>query len=525
LQYSRPANQAAYKYGTAGFRSDASILDPVMFRVGVAAALRSREQGGQCVGVMITASHNPPNDNGVKICDPSGEMLGPEWEKRVTEMANADDLTQVVKSLIESTPGDKMRVAIGRDTRDSSERLANICKLGLEAIGSEVVDIGVVTTPQLHYHVWCLHKNQPNDYFERLASGFKGMTQGTEGNKLQYVLDCANGVGAISLTQLLKVLGSSITISPVNTDTSNTSKLNVDCGADFVQKAKTWPTSTQSAPSSSAFASLDGDADRVVFFSSGEKGFVLLDGDQITALITLHLHSLLEQAGALHDLSFGVVQTAYANGSSTAFLKQRGVEVACTATGVKHLHKAAHHFDIGLYFEANGHGTCLLSDKFAQVVRDGQSSSEGAKKQAFDALAAFAQVMNPAVGDALSDFLAVAAILQVHNWDLSGWHNNTYSDIPSHMTVVRVQDRSVISTVPDETKATAPQGLQEAIDATVLKEGGAMGRSFVRPSGTEDVVRVYAEAADAAHAAALTGAVMRLVHSLAGGVGPVPTFP
>lgn len=42
-----------YSYGTAGFRYDASLLDGVMVRVGIVAALL----GGQ-IGVMITASHN-----------------------------------------------------------------------------------------------------------------------------------------------------------------------------------------------------------------------------------------------------------------------------------------------------------------------------------------------------------------------------------------------------------------------------------------------------------------------------------
>lgn len=34
----------------------------------------------------------------------------------------------------------------------------------------------------------------------------------------------------------------------------------------------------------------------------------------------------------------------------------------CTKTGVKHLHRAAQEFDIGVYFEANGHGTVSRTD-------------------------------------------------------------------------------------------------------------------------------------------------------------------
>ena len=40
---------------------------------------RSR-QLGQVTGIVITASHNPAADNGVKLVDPSGEMLDPDWE-------------------------------------------------------------------------------------------------------------------------------------------------------------------------------------------------------------------------------------------------------------------------------------------------------------------------------------------------------------------------------------------------------------------------------------------------------------
>lgn len=38
------------------------------------------------------------------------------------------------------------------------------------------------------------------------------------------------------------------------------------------------------------------------------------------------------------------------------------VPVACVPTGVKHLHQKAVEYDIGVYFEANGHGTVIFSD-------------------------------------------------------------------------------------------------------------------------------------------------------------------
>ena len=53
-------------------------------------------------------------------------------------------------------------------------------------------------------------------------------------------------------------------------------------------------------------------------------------------------------------------------------------------------------------------------------------------------------------------------------------------------------DRRVIDTTDAERRAVSPSGLQDAIDVLVKKY--QKSRSFVRPSGTEDVVRVYAEA-------------------------------
>ena len=40
------------------------------------------------IGVMITASHNPEEDNGIKLIDPDGEMLEAAWESHATNLAN-----------------------------------------------------------------------------------------------------------------------------------------------------------------------------------------------------------------------------------------------------------------------------------------------------------------------------------------------------------------------------------------------------------------------------------------------------
>jgi phosphoacetylglucosamine mutase len=109
------------------------------------------------------------------------------------------------------------------------------------------------------------------------------------------------------------------------------------------------------------YCSLDGDADRVVYYYiDQQKKFQLLDGDKISTLFATQLKELLECAELENQLSLCIVQTAYANGSSTNFIENHmKVKVSCVPTGVKHLHHEALKYDIGVYFEANGHGTVI----------------------------------------------------------------------------------------------------------------------------------------------------------------------
>ena len=64
--------------------------------------------------------------------------------------------------------------------------------------------------------------------------------------------------------------------------------------------------------------------------------------------------------------------------------------------------------------------------------------------------------------------------------------------LPNRLVKVVVPDRSVFKTEDAERRLVSPAGLQARIDELVRKYES--GRAFVRPSGTEDVVRVYAEA-------------------------------
>ena len=162
----------------------------------------------------------------------------------------------------------------------------------------------------------------------------------------------------------------------------------------------------------------------------------------------------------------------------------------CVSTGVKHLHHAAQKFDIGVYFEANGHGTVLFSPSTITTLTSASPHSPD-EANAIKNLLALSNLINQAVGDALSDMLLVEVVLAHRGWGAPEWDAG-YEDLPNRLLKVEVPDRMMFQTVDAERKLSHPAGLQELIDEAVRKVD--MGRAFVRPSGTEDCVRVYAEA-------------------------------
>jgi phosphoacetylglucosamine mutase len=252
------------------------------------------------------------------------------------------------------------------------------------------------------------------------------------------------------------------------------------------------PPSSKAAPLERC-ASLDGDADRLVYYFLDENNvFRLLDGDRIATLAASFIGDLARNAGISPKLKIGVIQTAYANGASTDYIeKVLKLPAVCTKTGVKHLHHAAMRYDVGVYFEANGHGTVTFSEEALKTIKSAEPQSP-AQQQALESLNGLTDLINQAVGDALSDMLLVEAILAHKGWTTKEWLG-TYTDLPSRLVRVEVADRSIFKAVDAERKLESPAGLQDKIDA--LQSRYNKGRSFARASGTEDAVRVYAEAA------------------------------
>lgn len=531
---------ARLNYGTAGFRSNATNLPHAMFRCGIIAALRSMSHGGQAVGICITASHNPENDNGAKIVEPDGGMLSVDWEKYATDLVNCGDngwqevLEKICVELFNaslaatlSNKGCLPLVVVARDTRPSSYSLATAAIHGIRAIGGQVIDCKEATTPMLHWGVTFVNDHRTDHlssftaerlhsayykYFETVLTQFLEISNwkahGTP--SVTAYCDAACGVGGPCIVNFSDAFGKlDVTLEVLNLHPTDEVKLNDSCGAEHVQKGRALPLGAEKLPPSSHCFSMDGDADRVVFFLTpgidNRAPFRLLDGDRIAAIAAVAFLKLW------HDLiphlpkdctpfTLGIVQTAYANGGSTNFLRRQALaqkgplemSVKIAKTGVKNVHKLALLTDVGIWFESNGHGT--VTSKFKKI--DQWAIDNGVEKVTeWKALRAYLSAYNWCVGDAMVDALCFELCLRILKLTLQEAYSY-YRDLEVVQAKIPMSREKLdqLKAHPEhELWLISPKDVQDELDAAVREIGGN-ARAFVRASGTEDVCRIYAEA-------------------------------
>jgi phosphoacetylglucosamine mutase len=445
-------------YGTSGFRNKATIIiEQVIPKISAIISALHNNFNYNKIGIMITASHNPIEDNGLKFVNSNGKMLCSEEELALTE---------AIKYNIEVKPFKYMTVILGYDLRPSSKIIRDMIIKKCEMYDIQFIDMKYTTTPQLHY----LTINPKFEYISYLSDHFNKVVGC---NKINITVDCANGVGSLIMKELNSLKNTSIDLIHA----TNYNKVNHKCGAEYVNKMKCG--TKLMVKSNHLYASLDGDADRLNFVYMANNVIQLIDGDQIGIILGIFIKDRLVRL-SMTDTIIGFVQTAYANSGSTNYINNvLKFETTYAATGVKHLHKKAEKYDVGIYFESNGHGTILFSNKVINILK--YRCENDAKE-----LLALYGFMSNLTGDAIGCLLAIMYIMSL------GYNvvENLYLENPVKQVKVVIKNKNIIKVNECETKVIYPVGMQDEIDDLLA---GCNGRAFVRPSGTEDVVRVYTE--------------------------------
>lgn len=202
------------------------------------------------------------------------------------------------------------------------------------------------------------------------------------------------------------------------------------------------------------------------------------------------------QVRFLQEIKIGVICTAYSNGAFMNYINNvLNFPLICAKTGVKHLHQKAKNFDIAIYFESNGHGTVYSNEEVLKKIQKLNCFIESSKdSQNLELISIFLSMFNRTTGDSLSALIAVESSLKLNNMNLNELYN-IYTELESINVKVIVKNKNVFIPNEDDSRLIEPIEIQNKIDEIVKTYSNSIARCFVRPSGTEDIVRIYAEAA------------------------------
>jgi phosphoglucosamine mutase len=228
---------------------------------------------GAAAGVVISASHNPYDDNGIKVFEPSGRKLSDSLERRIEADVSSTE-----------TPDLKM--------------------------ATEAADEVIVDEP----HAAELRERYSRYLLEEVAGGLT-LTG------LSLVLDCANGAASDIAPELFRQLGADVVTMNNRPDGKN---INRDCGSLHLESLRR-RVLEERAHVGVAF---DGDADRALFV---DRSGNFVDGDATLWILAKQLQT----AGLLNDQI--VVATVMSNIGLELALSSRGIKLLRTDVGDKYV--------------------------------------------------------------------------------------------------------------------------------------------------------------------------------------------
>jgi len=252
---------------------------------------------------------------------------------------------------------------------------------------------------------------------------------------LNLVIDCANGANYAIAPEVFRQLGCEVTAISTSPDGIN---INEDCGSTNPEKLKQAVISNEAELG----ISFDGDGDRLVVVD--KKGRVL-DGDDL--LYTLISRNTIEPQNKFYK---GVVGTLMTNKSLESFLENQGIDFHRTDVGDKYVIRALMERNWILGGEPSGHIICL--DKTT-------------------------------TGDALVASIKLLESLRDIDFDITKTLEE-FTKLPQQLISFEVDDPHRVM-MNSEVRSELHK---------LEKKLGKEGRVLIRPSGTEDLLRVMVEA-------------------------------
>jgi phosphoglucosamine mutase len=276
--------EAALARGLQAARAGA-LFAGVITTPGVAYLTRTL---GADAGLVISASHNSYEDNGIKVFSPSGRKLDDEAEQAIERSLTGE-------------------WGVGS---------------GEWGMGSGESGVGKVTslssTPDSPFPI----PHSDASLVEKYLAFLRGeVGAGVSLKGLRLVIDCANGAAYEIAPKLFTALGADLVV--INAD-PNGKNINLDCGSLHPEKLRR-TVIEQKADLGLAF---DGDADRLLMVD--ERGD-LVDGDQVLFIMADYMASKGRLSGGR------VVATVMSNLGLELALADRGVTLARTAVGDKYV--------------------------------------------------------------------------------------------------------------------------------------------------------------------------------------------
>jgi phosphoglucosamine mutase len=345
---------------------------------------------GLDLAAVISASHNPYRDNGIKFFGADGFKLSDETEA-------------AIEARLDEAPSPAGR-------------------------------IGRVRT---------LHGTQ-EDYLRALHERFADLDLGG----LDVVLDCANGATYRTAPEIFRRAGATVTALNDAPDGRN---INAGCGSTHVDALAEVVVAGEHAI---GFA-FDGDGDRVL---AVDRTGTVVDGDELIALAAVHLRTTGRLRGN------GVAVTVMTNYGFHTAMRDAGVEVATTQVGDRYVLEALRERSWALGGEQSGH----IIDMDFNATGDGIAS-------------------------------ALLTLEALDGADLADRH--AMEKLPQRLVNVPVADRDAAMASPTLAEANEREG--KALEGR--------GRVLVRPSGTEQLVRVMVEAPSADEADAVCERLVAIV--------------